>query len=214
MHIKKLIISLLISFLLLPALGAAEGMDKDKAVSSLQHAYEKITSIEADFTQEAFTKSLGRAQTSEGRVYFKKPGKMRWTYKKPSNDEIVSDGRTIWLFQGDLNQVIEKPVEEAASLAADFLSGIGDLKKDFDIDSSTGTKDGFRIVLRPKAQQPNVKKITLEVNGETLLVEKTIVEDLFGNETRVMLRNMKVNPPLKDSLFEFTPPRGSSIVRP
>ncbi len=214
MHTKKIFITLLLSFLLLPALSTAEEMDKDKAVANLQHAYGKITSIEADFTQEAFTKSLGRAQTSEGKVYFKKPGKMRWAYKKPSNDEIVSDGRTVWLFQGDLNQVIERPVEEAASLAADFLSGIGDLKKDFDIESSTGTKDGFRIVLRPKAQQPNVKRITLEVNGGSLLVEKTIVEDLFGNETRVKLSNIKVNPPLKDSLFEFTPPRGSSIVRP
>lgn len=214
MHIKKLFITFLISFLLLPALGAAEDMDKDRAVASLQRAYEKITSIEADFIQEAFTKSMGKAQTSEGRVYFKKPGKMRWTYKKPSNDEIVSDGRTIWLFQGDLNQVIEKPVDKGSNIASDFLSGIGDLKKDFEIETASGTKDGFRIVLRPKTPQPNVKRITLEVNGKTLLVEKTSVEDLFGNETRVALRDIKVNPTLKDSLFEFTPPKGSSVVKP
>ncbi len=215
MPIKKpvFLIPLFIFLFLSPALLTAE--DLDKIVEGLQHKYEKISTIEADFAQEAFTKSLNKSQTSEGKVYFKKPGKMKWLYRKPVNDEIVSDGKTIWVFQSDLNQVIEKQVEGGASnLAVDFLSGIGDIKKGFDIEPPAVVKGAYRLSLKPKTPQPNVKRIIIEVDKESFLVEKTIVEDLFGNEARVTLKDIKANTPLKDSIFEFTPPKGSSIVRP
>ena len=34
-----------------------------------------------------------------GKAIFKKPGMMKWDYISPDTQQIVSDGKTIWIFQ-------------------------------------------------------------------------------------------------------------------
>ncbi|MBI2413480.1 MAG: outer membrane lipoprotein chaperone LolA [Deltaproteobacteria bacterium] len=182
----------------------------DDIVSKIQQKYGTIGTIEADFVQEATSKAMKRSDTSEGKVYFKKPGKMRWEYKKPLQDLIVSNGKTVWVFQPDLSQAIEKPFDAgAAGLATDFLSGIGDLKKNFKVKVS----DSDTITLVPKDTGENIKKITLSLDAGGL-VKKTTIDDAYGNETSITFKNMKTNTELKDSLFEFKPPKGVTIVKP
>jgi len=182
----------------------------DDIVSKLQQKYETIGTIEADFVQEAASKAMKRSDTSEGRVYFKKPGRMRWEYKKPLEDLIVSNGKTIWVYQPDLAQAIEKPFDAGASgLATDFLSGIGDLKKNF----KAKVADGNTITLVPKDPGESIRKITLALDSDGL-VRKTTIDDAFGNETSITFKNMKTNVEIKDSLFEFKPSKGVTIVRP
>lgn len=198
---------------LMPSAVLAE--DLDKLVSSLQQRYESVNSIEADFTQDAYSKTLKNSQISEGKVYFKKPGKMRWQYLKPIKDELVSNGKTIWLYQPDLGQVVERSTETTASaIATDFLTGVGNLRKDFDIKLAEDKSDSYRLSLTPKAPQPNIKKLFLEVDKSKTLVTKTIIVDNFGNETRVSFKNIKTNTSIKDSLFDFVPPKGTTVVKP
>lgn len=179
-------------------------------VSKLQQKYETISTIEADFVQEATSKAMKRSDTSDGKVYFKKPGKMRWEYKQPLQDLIISNGKTVWVYQPDLSQAIEKPFDAgAAGLATDFLSGIGDLKKNFKVKVA----DDNTITLVPRDAGENIKKITLALDSNGL-VRKTTIDDAYGNETSITFKNMKTNTELKDSLFEFKPPKGVTIVKP
>lgn len=183
----------------------------DDIVSKLQQKYETVATIEADFVQEATSKAMKRSDTSEGRVYFKKPGKMRWEYKKPLEDLIVSNGKTIWVFQPDLAQAIEKPFDAGASgLATDFLSGIGDLKKNFKVKAA----DGNIVTLIPNDPGESIRKITLMLDSKTGLIKKTTIDDAYGNETSITFKNMKTNIEIKDALFEFKPMKGVTIVRP
>lgn len=214
---RYLYLNILFAFMLLltalsyPCLGAG----LEEVVGGLQRRYDSISSVEADFTQEFSSKSMKEPQVSEGRVYFKKPGKMRWVYKKPANDELVSDGRKVWVWQQDLNQVIERSVDKAGpGIATDFLSGVGNLRRDFDIGLAGEGGGNPRLMLTPREPMPNVKKLTIELDKESLIVVKTIVSDLFGNETRVSFRNIKTNSPRKDSFFEFKVPEGATVVRP
>lgn len=210
---KKLIILLAVMAFFLPALSFAED-DAAAVVSKLQSKYESITSIKADFTQEVSSKGMP-AMKSEGKVWLKKPGKMRWEYKKPAKDLIVSDGRTIWLYQPDLNQVIERPASMSASaMATDFLSGIGNVEKEFEVKLSPVESVNHVLILTPKQEQPGLKKLILEVGKEKFIVEKTVITDHFGNQTAVTFKDIKLNASIKDSLFKYTPPRGAAIVRP
>lgn len=197
---------------LIPALSFAE--DAAEVISRLQKKYESISSLKADFSQEVASKGMP-SQKSEGRVWFKKPGKMRWEYQKPSKDLIVSDGETIWLYQPDLNQVIEKSAASTASaMATDFLSGIGDIEKDFAVALSGSEGTDYLLTLTPRDEQPGMRKLLLAIDKETYTVRKTVITDHFGNETSVTFRNLKTNPSLKDSLFRYKPPKGASVVRP
>lgn len=210
---KKLIILLAVMAFFLPALSFAED-DAATVVSKLQSKYESITSIRAEFTQEVSSKGMP-AMKSEGKVWLKKPGKMRWEYKKPAKDLIVSDGKTIWLFQPDLKQVIERPASmSASSMATDFLSGIGNVEKEFDVKLAALESVNHVLILTPKQEQSGLKKLILEVGKENSIVEKTVITDHFGNQTAVTFTNIKLNASIKDSLFKYTPPRGAAIVRP
>ncbi len=214
-HLKlriKPLAAFLFLLILMPSLAGADELSP--VIENLQKRYERIRTIEAGFTQE-FRSAMGGAQTSKGRVYLKKPGKMRWAYEDPVKDEIVSDGKTVWLYQPDLNQVILRKADAAtASIAADFLTGIGDLKKDFDMELSNETPGAWTLRLRPKAPQPNIRSLLMDIDRKSTLVTSTVVVDHFGNETRVSFHDIKVNNALADSFFEFTPPEGASVIRP
>ncbi|MBI1910783.1 MAG: outer membrane lipoprotein chaperone LolA [Deltaproteobacteria bacterium] len=204
---------LFLFFIFAPLFSYAEELDN--IISKLQEKYESINTIEASFTQEAVTKGFKSSQVSEGKVYLKKPGKMRWIYTKPAKDELVGNGKMIWVYQPDLNQVIEKRSDAASSsLATDFLSGVGNLKKEFNISLASEKGGSYLLGLTPREPQPNLRKVSIEIDKTSYLVTKTIVEDHFGNETRVSFKNLKTNTNIKDSLFEFSIPKGANVARP
>ena len=57
-----------------------------------------MTDLRADFTQTAFNKSLNQNINAQGTVYLKKGGKLRWEYTQPTAQEIVSDGKKLWVY--------------------------------------------------------------------------------------------------------------------
>jgi outer membrane lipoprotein carrier protein len=194
---------------------AAPTTGTDTVVEGLQKKYDSVSTIEAAFTQAAFTASLNSTETNEGRVYFKKPGKWKWLYKDPAKGVFTSDGKKIWLYEPDFNQVLEKDVDPMGSgITTDFLTGVGNLRKDFNITLAEERADAWKLELVPKRQMPNMRKLFLEVDRTKLLVVKTIVVDYLGNRTTVSFRDIKVNTKIKDSTFEFTPPKGAVTVRP
>lgn len=188
--------------------------DVEGITAALQKKYEDLDTISAEFAQESFSAALGQTEVSRGTVYFKKPGKMRWDYSGPSKDRLVSNGHILWLYQHDLGQAIERPVSDEPDIARDFLSGVGSLDRDFSIRIEEDRGKTCLLGLEPRKFQPGIKALFIEVDKSSLLVVKTIVEDPFGNRTTVSLENIRLNEPLKDSLFEFVPPEGVRILRP
>ena len=77
--------------LLAPPSTAAQSLQE--VVAGVEAAYARIADLKADFTQQAFNKSLGQTIKDEGTVFLKRPGKMRWEYRAPSPQQIVSDGQ-------------------------------------------------------------------------------------------------------------------------
>ncbi len=203
--------------LLLTALfpAATEAAGINGIVGKLQKKYESISSIEASFTQDVFTASLNRSEVNEGRVLFKRPGKWKWLYNDPARGVFTSNGRKVWLFEPDLNQVIEKDVDaQSTGITTDFLTGVGNLSRDFDIRLSEERPGSWLLELTPKTELPNVKKLFLEVDKAELLVVKTVVSDHLGNRAGISFKDIKTNPHINDSVFEFKPPKGSIVVRP
>src|SRR5690242_13268801 len=75
----------------------------DDAIRGIEGAYGKMTDLKAEFTQTAFNKSLNQTIPAAGKVFLKKGGKLRWEYTEPTPQQIVSDGKTIWIYTPQLN---------------------------------------------------------------------------------------------------------------
>ncbi len=107
--------------------------DADALARALQQRYQTITDFSADFVH-TYRGGVLRTQTRErGTVKIKKPGKMRWVYTAPEPKEFVSDGVKIYSHIPQDRQVLVSPVpaDGDATTPALFLSGKGDIARDF-----------------------------------------------------------------------------------
>ncbi|MBI5682196.1 MAG: outer membrane lipoprotein chaperone LolA [Deltaproteobacteria bacterium] len=194
---------------------AAAADDIDSIIVRVQKVYDGISDMKAGFIQETTSTTLKETQRAEGIVYFKKPNMMRWEYSHPNKDVIVSSGETIWIYQVDLGQVVVSKLSlEDKTLSQHFLSGLGDIKKDFNVKLGEGTNDTYTLILLPKTDLLNIKKIHLIIDKKTAFVKSTKSFDPFGNTASVRFIDASYNVNLKNALFNFDVPKGVRVVTP
>ena len=131
---SKQIFTLLLIILLFTVHSSAQEKDLDSVVDGIQKKYEQIDNFQALITKTSEVKALNKTQNAEGEVWFKKPGKMRWNYTTPNKDQIVSDGKTLWFYDEDEEQVIETPLGQVSETQSTttLLSALGNIKTIFD----------------------------------------------------------------------------------
>lgn len=204
--------------------GASSGaaLDLEEVIDRVQSRYEEIEFLQARFRQVSTLKTIGESQTSRGRVFIRKPGKMRWEYEAPEPQVLISDGENLWVYTPHLNQVMVSRVGEGIPVRAPvaFLAGQGRLRSEFEIgwseNSGLGAPSGmtYRLDLSPKIPHPSLKRLTLEVRAGDFNIVRSTVVDVFGNVTAVEFDEIVTDRPLPDDLFTFQIPRGVEVLRP
>jgi outer membrane lipoprotein carrier protein len=190
----------------------------DDVVRGVEGAYGKMTDLRGEFTQSALNKSLNQTIDAKGVVYLKKGGKLRWEYAEPTRQEIVSDGKTIWIHTPQLNQVNTGAAPEALSgPAGSFLSGLGKLRQHFNVrflnPAQPKDADGNVVLdLTPKQPLPTLARLVLSLDANSYDVRKAVVYDQFDNTVTMTFTKVAVNTGLPDKLFVFTAPKGTATV--
>ena len=123
---------------------------------------------------------------------------------------------------GDLKAVIEAQLSAAGKSATPaalaFLMGEGKLTKDFKLkllDSSTMKFEGGYVLEGvPKEASPAYQKMLLYIDGETAQARRVLILDAQGNKNRFDFSSPVINKPVAKSEFEFTPPKGTKIIKP
>jgi outer membrane lipoprotein carrier protein len=179
----------------------------------LQKHYQQTTSFSAKFTEE-ISPAGGAKRERAGTVYYRKPGQMRWEFAGQDQEIIVSDGKLLYSYQPDLNQVLETPLEQAfkSSGTAAFLLGIGNVQRDFDASMpATAPADGLtHVVLKPKNGSDSFE---MGVDPKTLDLKSLRLTDALGDVTELAFSDIKRDAPLDAKLFTFIPPAGADIVK-
>jgi outer membrane lipoprotein carrier protein len=182
---------------------------------SLQKKYDAIHDFTADFVHESEGGVLRKKQTESGVVQVKKPGKMRWDYKKPEPKVFVSDGRRIYLHVPADNQVIVSPVPEGdqATTAVLFLVGKGNLTRDFTVTFMPGAAaDAYALRLQPKLPERDYDWLQIVVDRRTLQIRSLSAADGQGGRSTFQFSNFKENVGVSDKVFEFKIPRGADVT--
>jgi outer membrane lipoprotein carrier protein len=207
----------LLVLLALPGMGAAQELEQ--AVDALETTYGKMNDLRADFTQVAQNKSLGQDVKAEGTVYLKKGGKMRWEYRSPAPQQIISDGTYLWVYTPELNQVNKGDAPKAlAGPAGSFLQGLGKVREEFSVrflNPANKTDASGRPVLdlTPKKPTPLLTRLVLTVDPKDhYLVRQAVLYDQLQNTVTMTFNRVVLNPGLSDTLFAFTPPKGTAVV--
>ena len=196
----------------------ARGQTLDEVVSGLEATYGKIQDLKSEFNQSAHNRSLGQDIKAEGTVYLKKGGKMRWDYRSPSPQQIVSDGKWLWVYTPELNQVNKGAAPKAlAGPAGSFLAGLGRVKGEFSVrflnPAAKVDADGRPVLdLTPKAPTPLLARLVLSVDPKDFIVRQAVLYDQFQNTVTMSFTKVSINQGLADTLFVFSPPAGAAVV--
>ena len=211
-------VALVFACLALATPSAVPAQTLEDVVRDLEASYSRMTDLRAEFTQTAFNKSLNQTIPAQGTVYLKKGGKLRWEYTEPTPQEIVSDGRKLWVYTPALNQVNVGDAPEAlAGPAGSFLAGLGRLRASFDVRflNPAQPKDGVGnlvLDLTPKQPLPTLVRLILAVDAKTWEVRTAVVYDQFENTVTMRFAKVAINSSLPDTLFTFVAPKGVATV--
>ncbi|MEW6616235.1 MAG: outer membrane lipoprotein chaperone LolA [Thermodesulfobacteriota bacterium] len=194
------------------------GIPLEEIVAKVQGVYQRTKDFKAEFIQESTLKTLNKTQVAKGKIYFKNPGKLRWDYYHPDKQEVVTDGKTLWMYMPQDRQVMISELSKVyrSNTSTFFLSGMGNLKRDFDVQLVQPTlnngEKGYLLRLVPKEPQSNLNELFLLVDRVTFQVMGTYFNDFYGNLIRIKFKNPVVNLGLSDSIFVFTIPKGVEVI--
>lgn len=203
-----------------PTAEAASSTRVGELVERVRAACAGVRDLSAAFHQTASNRSLGQVQEASGVLLLKRPGKMRWEYQKPEPRLYVTDGKTLWAYNPGDKQVMVQEVEAAFSsrLPLAFLAGDCELRKEFEVslveNAATRAAGTALLDLKPKQPEAGIARMLLEISPKTALVEKATLFDAVGNTTVIALRDVKVNAGVPDAQFTFSPPPGTTVVKP
>ena len=178
----------------------------------LQNFFAEQGSMSADFVQTVQGAAFAQPEESRGTLLLQRPGKFRWDYKQPYKQQIVGDGKRLWIYDVDLEQVIVKPMDAAlGDTPALLLSGGGNISERFDISALTDRDDNLQWVkLIPKQKDTGFKEIRLGFGAKHLLGMELV--DGFDQVTRLIFSNVKSGESLPKDSFRFVPPEGVDVV--
>jgi len=189
------------------------------AVTKVQAFYDKAQTFSSDFVQEYTIKAYSQKKSSAGHVVFAKPGKMDFTYTEPKDNRVVSDGVKLRAYEAANKQMYESPVDKSQHPAAlSFLTGTGKLADAFTFQLFDGAAMSFPggqvLVGVPKQANPAYEKVLFYVDTATSQVRRVLIIDGQGNRNRFDFINPQVNTPITPTQFTFTPPPGTSVIKP
>lgn len=199
---NKLVFGFLVTF---ANLAMADG------VSSLRDFFNNTNTMRAQFSQVVIDKQGRKEQEVEGTMQLQRPNKFRWDYKKPYEQQIVSDGKQVFLFDTELQQVTIRELSKTlGSSPAAMLAGGENVEKSFTLKNAT-RKDGLMWVLAlPKDKESGFERVLLGFKADKL--RKMELYDSFNHITHITFNEVERNPVLQDSTFLFTPPKGVDVV--
>lgn len=157
-----------------------------------------------------------RVKTSGGRFEFQRPDRFRFEYSRPFEQTIVADGKTLWLFDRDLNQVTQKPQAQALGSAPAALvtssASLAKLAEVFELSDEPDAQGLSWAKAVPRQADGTLRSMRVGFAGGQLAVLE--MEDSFGQRSTLTFEGFKANPAFEAGHFNFKPPPGADVLRP
>jgi outer membrane lipoprotein-sorting protein len=183
--------------LLLVSAGGADAADKllvglRDVIDTVEQTYRQVNNVTADFFQRSTMNNNQRELRAAGEMILSPPTgtdplKFRFDYFRPTKQEIVSDGRTMWFYMPESRKVIRSdirfmfnpmsfnPDHPEQGRPVNFLQGLGRISKDFTIGFAEQHQDvagNYVLELEPLRPTAFIRKLFIVVRSESVLNRK------------------------------------------
>jgi outer membrane lipoprotein carrier protein len=206
-----------------PVLGAdpatsAPQDDLSNSVNSLQRKYSKVHDLQMDFIQ-TYKSPHRLPRTETGALYLRRPGMMRWEYRSPTEKLFVSNGKDVYFYLPEEQQVQKTTVKGSRDqrLPFLFLLGKGNLKRDFSrVEWATNERAFYAgnkvLYAYPKRNIDEFSKVLMEYDPRKLQLQRVIIYDIDGASSEFVFTNIRENLGLDSRLFEFKIPPNVEVI--
>jgi outer membrane lipoprotein carrier protein len=186
----------------------AHAAGNQSAAQALQKLLSPINSLSANFTQQIKDQDNNVYQRLTGKLNLMKPNYLRWNVVSPMAQLVVSDGKLVWLYDSDLEQVVIQSFSDdfMANPISILLGNIDQLNNDFHV--TLGDDNSFS--LSPK--QKNSLFVAIQLRFTDSVLSHINYQDNFGQHTQLSLTQVKLNPPLAQTAFVFDIPQDVDII--
>ena len=207
---KRLLILAVMFLLGISSAMAATNTPKSGA-DSLRRFFHEVNSFSARFKQVVLDESLKPIQESSGTLWIERPNKFRWDYEKPYKQQIVADGKRLWVYDVGLQQATVRDLTGGLNdTPAMLLAGKGRLDDNFTIQPLDAQGNLMWVQLKPRHKDSGYDDIRIGfAQGKLRVIEMV---DGFGHTTRVTLESPRENARIESARFNFTPPEGVDVV--
>lgn len=177
----------------------------------------KNSTISANFTQVVF--GTRKDTTSTGTMEISRPNKFRWQYanqKGVSGQLIMSDGKTIFVYDKDLAQVTQKKLTNSIDRSpALLLAGGSNLHEIYNVTAIPSTDGLDWVSLVPKKVDDNngFKKVEIGFNKTTGNLAQMRFTDSFDNKSKIVFSNVNMYAKFGPSEFNFKAPSGTDVIK-
>lgn len=182
------------------------------ALAELLALLTPVKGISAGFTQDTFNAQGTVLQHNEGELKAHEPNRFYWKTAEPYPQEIVTDGKTLWVYDPDLAQVTIKPFEENYSKtpAMLFAGNAAVIAGQFTVETVDGQPQAYRLL--PKNQQADLFE-SLEMRFDKGVPVSMTILDAMQQKTVIFFSQVIVNPVLPEKQFSFEPPAGVEVLK-
>ncbi|MGD8330804.1 MAG: outer membrane lipoprotein carrier protein LolA [Acidobacteriota bacterium] len=190
----------------------------DLLVGRIQERYENA-SLQAHFVINRLSRLGSVMNSEEGEVYIHTPGRMRWEYTSTEMLMVAGgDGRETYLYLPRDNQVqvMQADASNPREYPFLYLSGRGNLRRDFDIQrvewGNPLSRDNVQLELRPRRGETSFQRLILEVEPVRATIVRLVNFDNLNNTIEYQFHNVEYDVDLPDELFEFKIPEGADVL--
>lgn len=221
MNVAPTIIFLMLVVLSSGWIQALAGTDTKKELTvaeisqKVQAAQEATQDSQMELEMKMKDTLSGAEQKSKGRVLMKAPDKIFAHYTQPTEQFLYVGGSLTQMYQPDQKTVYQQHTGKGKNAAPVYL-GVGkQLKKYIEISKVTIAKDSggeVELLFIPGDKMTaGFDKMRVWIHKKDWWPYQIEMETPSMN-TQAKFSNFSFNQGLKDSLFQFTPPKGAQVV--
>ncbi len=185
-----------------------------ESLRKVENRYNNIRTLQLDFEQTiSFTAQPSAKRTESGVLFLRKPGRMRWEYRKPAEKLFLSDGKDVYYYSAAAHRVEKSKIKETDDMRAPlaFLIGRLDFQRDFREYHIRQEGPNRWVTAIPKSTKAPYKEVQFLLLSDSRIAQLRVL----GHDQSIMdfrFSSEVLNPPIPDTLFLFQAPKGAEFV--
>ena len=193
-----------------------------RILEGVREKYRDMPGFSVPYEREIITRSMAllgddmKSDLATGRIYFKPPHYLKVQQESPRNEEVITDGNTIWWYIPQQKQVYRYPSNQLGQelgVLSDIFQGLKEAEESFHVVLQGKDERGFQqMELHPDPPWSQLDHIKISVDEDNYSIRVVEIHNYVGGITRFILAKKMLQQSFDEAFFTFVVPEGVRVI--